>query len=173
MPDNVALIHASMCANPQLAPSITLFPLGLGPDNTTCWVVAGDGNKGDGFAKCGPQTAQEAESFFSEGYHARGNMLVRKLDDLMHEDVKVGGSNLIAWQSLQRTNLAWPAMHGIGGVLLTILLLMLVIKQCMAGRCTLVCAAGPQQQISKRMHAAWLQPSQASSSLLPWPAFRC
>jgi hypothetical protein len=47
---------------PPLVCRVTLYPVGLGPQNDTCFLVAGDGNVGDGFTTCGVQTAAEAES---------------------------------------------------------------------------------------------------------------
>lgn len=87
--DNIKLLTGSLCANPGLAPFLTLFPFGLSSANDTCFVVAGDGNLGDGFTKCGVQTAPEALAVFPKGYVIRGRMLVRRLHDIVQETVHV------------------------------------------------------------------------------------
>lgn len=87
--DNIKLLKGSLCANPQLGASVTVFPLGLSSKNDTCFVVSGEGNVGDGFTKCGVQTAEEALAGFQQGYLLRGRMLVRRLDDLVQETVHV------------------------------------------------------------------------------------
>ncbi len=48
MPENQAIIYSSICANPHLAPFITLMPTALGAKNDTCFVIAEDINMGDG-----------------------------------------------------------------------------------------------------------------------------
>lgn len=62
--DNLALLTASLCANPNLAPFITLLPFGLSATNDTCFIVASDGNLGDGFTRmvCQQQQQQQRHS---------------------------------------------------------------------------------------------------------------
>lgn len=88
--DNVRLIQASLCTNPVLQHQVTFFPLGLSAKNDTCWVIAGTGNLGDGFTMCGHNSSEQAQKAAQEGYTVRSSMMVRRLDDLVQEDIKVG-----------------------------------------------------------------------------------
>lgn len=88
--DNLKLLRSTLCINPHLQQHITLFPLGLSSKNDTCWVVSDNNNVGDGFTMCGHNTSAEAQAAAQPGYSVRSSMLVRRLDDLLQEDVKVG-----------------------------------------------------------------------------------
>lgn len=89
MQNNVALLRSSVCANPQFSTCITVYPVGLSSENTTCWVISEDINLGDGHIRCGIDTIEVLMTTFASNYKARGSMLVRKLEDLVQEDVKV------------------------------------------------------------------------------------
>jgi FkbM family methyltransferase len=52
MPSNIALLRRSFCANPWLAERIALFGTGLGSKRSTCGIISGLNNKGDGHTVC-------------------------------------------------------------------------------------------------------------------------
>jgi FkbM family methyltransferase len=49
---NLDLIHATLCANPDLASRIQLHPHGLGQNNSRCQFVFHKTNKGNGITRC-------------------------------------------------------------------------------------------------------------------------
>jgi hypothetical protein len=103
------MLKGSLCANPELSAYVTLFPFGLSNKNDTCFVIAGDGNLGDGFTKCGVQTEKQALATFDKGYLVRGRMLVHRLDDMVQEPVHVStASSAAAAAEAVPMLLSWP-----------------------------------------------------------------
>jgi len=82
LPSNIALIHASMCLNPELAKRIDLHEVGLGANPSRCEFISGVDNLGDGMVRCGEDIKQPVPT----GYEARGKFEIRRLDDILDEE---------------------------------------------------------------------------------------
>jgi FkbM family methyltransferase len=79
MPQNTALFQASLCQNPSLKSRIKLLQFGLGAKEDTCRIISGTINTGDGNVQCG----DEAKLPVPDGYVKRGNLDIRRFDDIM------------------------------------------------------------------------------------------
>lgn len=86
MPSNLALLRRSLCAAPWLAQRIALYGVGLAEANSSCFIISGHGNRGDGFVVCDRHRAET-----TQGYSLRGVISLRRLDTLLgpDEDVQV------------------------------------------------------------------------------------
>ncbi|KAF6251798.1 S-adenosyl-L-methionine-dependent methyltransferase [Scenedesmus sp. NREL 46B-D3] len=87
MPANIALLRASLCANPRLAKTVALFGLALGSIEGTCYTVSDQINVGDGHTVCGEEEVRKRT--LNTGYTIRGTAAVRRLDSIVSEDVQV------------------------------------------------------------------------------------
>lgn len=124
---NTELIEASLCANPELKPRITLNKFGLGSKDDHCIIISGDDNLGDGLSQCG----EDAKKPVQAGYHKRATMDIRRLDDVLtqqHVDqinfvkmdvegfecqVMGGGQSLLTkFRPRMIQSEVWPTMQG-------------------------------------------------------------
>lgn len=83
MSPNLALMGASLCRNPHLAPRIQINWFGLGAKSQQCKMMAPKDNIGDGFTRCADQvtpTSPDEASFVEIG-----NFAVRRLDEVLSE----------------------------------------------------------------------------------------
>lgn len=81
MPQNVELLKATICENPEVASKIKLFNIGLGEKPDECQVMSDGINQGDGVTHCG----SDAQTPVPAGYVVRGSFPVRRLDDVLAE----------------------------------------------------------------------------------------
>lgn len=76
MQNNLDLIAASLCANPDVKGRITVHPFGLGAEPQHCDIWSGANNKGDGIVNCGDP---EKSEHFAQYKNALGNPTMTKL----------------------------------------------------------------------------------------------
>lgn len=81
--NNVALMQASMCRNPELAKMITLHNVGLGAADNHCIYTSHNSNLGDCETRCGMAAINWVDT---ENERKRGEMVVRRLDDILAEE---------------------------------------------------------------------------------------
>jgi len=82
---NVNMLTASLCRNPRFASNIKIHNVGLGVKNDHCIMISGDSNLGDGITKCGQEAANWVDGK-TGGYRKRGDMDMRRLDDILAEE---------------------------------------------------------------------------------------
>lgn len=88
MPRNVDLLKASICANVATRKNVQLYPYALGLKEQKCVVISDTKNQGDGHTRCGNR-AEDLAGFKAQGYEVRGEMNIRRLDDLLQGDIRV------------------------------------------------------------------------------------
>jgi FkbM family methyltransferase len=79
MPQNIALLEASLCQNPALKSKVNLLKFGLGAKDDQCRLVSGNTNTGDGIVECG----EEAKKPVQTDYVKRADLTIRRLDDIL------------------------------------------------------------------------------------------
>lgn len=79
LPQNLALIRASLCKNPDVAERITVHAVGLGPHKDHCEIISGNDNVGDGNMFCGPSQPVPL------GNSVLGSFEVAVLDEMLGE----------------------------------------------------------------------------------------
>lgn len=83
LPQNVALMEATLCRNPELAAKVRIKAFGLGEKTQQCTVMTPKDNVGDGFTKCGIAGETATPSF---KYTEAGNFSIRRLDEVLLEE---------------------------------------------------------------------------------------
>jgi len=87
LPENNAMLKASLCRNPGLRAKITLHEFGLGRENKSCAVVSDEHNKGDGIVECETESERrDAAAEAARGYYSRGSFQLKRLDDMLEQD---------------------------------------------------------------------------------------
>ncbi|KIZ07659.1 hypothetical protein MNEG_0298 [Monoraphidium neglectum] len=93
MSENTLLMRNTLCDNPKLAARVALHGTGLGSRRSTCHMISGDGNLGDGLSICDrdPQVDIKAQAKAGHTYLLRGEMTTMRLDpdSLLDEEVQV------------------------------------------------------------------------------------
>lgn len=88
LPDNIRMLKATLCANKEIKDLVKFYPIGLGMKNQRCDVVAQHWNRGNGNVLCGRNGLQH-RTLETQDYAYRGEMEIRRLDDIMDMDVRV------------------------------------------------------------------------------------
>jgi FkbM family methyltransferase len=81
MANNLELIRASLCRNPQLAARVHVNWFGLGTTSKVCRMMVPKDNIGDGFANCKSDNREQKTSEFVD----RGPLNIRRLDEVLLE----------------------------------------------------------------------------------------
>ncbi|KAI8465888.1 MAG: S-adenosyl-L-methionine-dependent methyltransferase [Monoraphidium minutum] len=91
MSENALLVRTTLCENPKLMEHVSLFATGLGTKRSTCHMISGDGNVGDGFSICDrdPQEDIKRHAKGGEVYLLRGQMTTMRMDSLLDDDVQI------------------------------------------------------------------------------------
>ncbi|GBG00519.1 hypothetical protein Rsub_13269, partial [Raphidocelis subcapitata] len=89
MPSNIALLRASLCANPWLMARVALYGTGLGTRREACAIISSRANTGDGHTVCGDAAGERAAQSGGGEYELRGSISVMRLDSLVDRDVQV------------------------------------------------------------------------------------
>jgi hypothetical protein len=74
MGNNIQLLRTTLCRNKWLAERIALYGTGLGSNTTSCTIISGVINKGDGHTVCGKE-AVEAITKGSEGQYQASTIM--------------------------------------------------------------------------------------------------
>lgn len=87
-PANVAMMSATLCRNPHLAPKVTVHAIGLGASQDRCELISSTTNIGDTVTRCGAERGQPLDRgiFKDPVYEKRGEFDVRRLDDVLKEE---------------------------------------------------------------------------------------
>eukprot|EP00877_Chromochloris_zofingiensis_P011608 jgi/Chrzof1/6700/Cz19g06040.t1 len=89
---NQRLLRNTLCANPWLHARIALFATGLGDRNGLCYMLSSASNQGDGITECDKEELNhDLENHIkkNETYKVHGFISIRRLDDVIMEDVQV------------------------------------------------------------------------------------
>lgn len=87
MDANVALMNATLCRNPELAPRVAVNAIGLSTQPGRCMVVSPWSNSGNGFTKCDqdPDGPGPLAKGVPQGFKLRGEYAMRRLDAVLAE----------------------------------------------------------------------------------------
>lgn len=91
MDSNVQILQHTMCTNPQLMDSITLFGFALGPVRAQCHSISAADNRGNSHTMCegsAEQARRSLETKYHNRYIVRSTTRTVPLDDVLHEDVQ-------------------------------------------------------------------------------------
>lgn len=80
MPNNIALLKATLCKNPNLSKNIQIYPYALSSKNGTCHLYSAQRNHGDCHLIC---TEKENAIFKRKGYVYRGDVIVKRAIDIL------------------------------------------------------------------------------------------
>lgn len=85
LPNNLELIKATACRNPELAAKIKIHSFGLGAHDDSCVFLSGHDNVGDGWVRCGDEAVKMRSGLMPvpAGYGLRGSFPVKRLDDVL------------------------------------------------------------------------------------------
>lgn len=92
MQTNANMIRNTLCRNPQLKNKVELHEVALGQKDQKCYIWSFDINTGDGSIYCG-EGLDSLKKFLVNNtigsYTVKGEMQMRRLDDMLDEDIKV------------------------------------------------------------------------------------
>ena len=88
MEENIKILRASLCDNPNLSQLVTFFPVGLGASKQTCNILIDKQNRGDGVVQC-PQPGDKHWSQPSENQTIVGQLQLHPLDSFIKQPVQV------------------------------------------------------------------------------------
>lgn len=78
MAENLALIKATLCANPRIQANVHLFEFGLSSQDKNCTMVVNPANRGNGVVQC-------TGDYPLDGLEAVGSFQLRRLEDILAE----------------------------------------------------------------------------------------
>jgi FkbM family methyltransferase len=90
MEENIKILRANLCDNPNLASLVTFFPVGLGAGKQTCKIMINKYNRGDGVVRCpglGNQHQQQVQPSWNQTIV--GELKLHPLDSFIKQPVQV------------------------------------------------------------------------------------